>query len=260
MNAATIANAAARIAQARKDGVRLDKLPADCQPDNADTGYAIQDALHDRLGTPVAGFKIGCTTAVMQRFLDIAQPCAGSILETDVHKTPATLSHAAFRRVGVECEIAVRLGTALPPSGAPYTRHTVADAVASCMAAIEIVDDRYVDYKALDAPTLIADDFFGAGCVLGPEVVDWQSLDLAAADGMMTINGSEVGRGTGAHVMGHPFEALAWLANTRAERGLGLAANDIILTGSIVETHWLAAGDRVAIEIAGLGTAEVTLD
>ncbi len=55
----------------------------------------------------------------------------------------------------------------LPPIDRPYTQENVADAVGAMAAGIEIVDDRYVDYKSLDTPTLIADDFFDAGCVIG---------------------------------------------------------------------------------------------
>ena len=158
--------------------------------------------------------------------------------------------------MGVECEIAVRLHRDLPADEAPYDRRMVTDAVATCMAAIEIVDDRYVDYTALNAPTLIADDFFGAGCVLGTPHSDWQALDLAAIAAAMRVNGHEIGSGTGAQVMGHPFEALAWLANTLARRGRALRKDQIVLTGSIVETQWVARGDHVLVEIDGLGIAE----
>ncbi len=68
----------------------------------------------------------------------------------------------------------------LTPAQAPFDREAVAAAVAACMAGMEIVDDRYVDYKSLDTPTLIADDFFDAGCVLGAPVADWRALDLSA--------------------------------------------------------------------------------
>lgn len=254
-----IAYAAELLSQARQYSARFNAFPPACRPPDMDAGYAVQDALHDQLGLPVAGYKIGCTTAVMQRFLGIDQPCAGQILAQDVHESPAALAHGAFRRVGVECEIAVRLGADLPPGGAPYDRDSVGRAVESCMAAIEIVDDRYVDYKALDAPTLVADDFFGAGCVLGTPLSDWHRLDLATLEGAMAINGTDIGRGVGAHVMGHPFEALAWLANTLARRGRGLAAGDVVLTGSIVETRWLDPGDRVTVAIDGLGEAEASL-
>jgi 2-keto-4-pentenoate hydratase len=51
-------------------------------------------------------------------------------------------------RVGVECEIAVELCAeiAARPDGKPHTRETVLSAVRRACAAIEIVDDRYVDY------------------------------------------------------------------------------------------------------------------
>ena len=252
-----IARAAGALARARRESVRFDALPEDCQIPDMSAGYAVQDALHEALGIPVAGYKIGCTTAVMQKFLKIDQPCGGGIQATDIFSSPATLPHNQYRRVGVECEIATRLGRDLLPSDAPFTRDTVADAVSACIPAIEIVDDRYVDYPSLNAATLIADDFFGAGCVLGPARSDWQALDLPTTNAAMRVNGAEVGAGTGMQVMGHPFEALAWLANTLSQRGCGLRKDQIVLTGSIVETQWVGAGDTVTVVVDGLGEAEV---
>ena len=126
------------------------------------------------------------------------------------------------------------------------------------MAAIEIVDDRYVDYKKLDTPTLIADDFFNAGAVLGPAAEHWDELNLASLGGRMRINGEGVGQGGCADILGHPLNALAWLANTFNARGRSLHAGDIVLLGSIVQTRWLDAGDVVEVEIDGLGKAKAS--
>jgi 2-oxo-3-hexenedioate decarboxylase/2-keto-4-pentenoate hydratase len=71
----------------------------------------------------------------------------------------------------------------------------------------------------------------------------------------MTIAGSEVGRGRGGDILGHPLEALAWLANGLAGRGRSLQAGDFVLLGSVVQTRWVEAGALVEIEIAGLGRA-----
>jgi len=136
----------------------------------------------------------------------------------------------------------------------------VAHAVAAVMAGMEIVDDRYVDYKTLDTPTLIADDFFDAGCVLGAPVRDWRRLDIASLAGTTRINDAEVGRGRGADVMGHPFNALAWLATTLAKRGRSLRAGEFVFTGSVVETKWANRGDRVLMEIEGLGKVEAVFE
>ena len=97
-------------------------------------------------------------------------------------------------------------------------------AVAGAMAAIEIVEDRYRDYAALAAPTLVADDFFGAGCVLGEERSDGRALDLSQVSARMLIDGREVGRGRGSDILGDPLSALLWLANDGARRGRALAA------------------------------------
>ncbi|MCH8036590.1 MAG: fumarylacetoacetate hydrolase family protein, partial [Proteobacteria bacterium] len=165
-----------------------------------------------------------------------------------------------YCRVGVECEIVVRLGASLPAERAPYTRDTVAGAVAACMAGIEVVDDRYEDFRSLDIWTLAADDFFNAGCVLGAPVADFADLDLAALAGRMTINGAEVGQGLGRDVLGHPLEALAWYANLQAGRGQALPAGAFVMLGSVVETQWLRAGDRVEVFVEGLGRARADFD
>ena len=64
-----------------------------------------------------------------------------------------------------------------------------------------------------------------------------------------------VGTGLGAAVMGHPLEAVAWLANALAARGQNLAAGQIVLSGSFVAVHWIDAYPTEAvIEVDGLGT------
>jgi 2-keto-4-pentenoate hydratase len=175
-----------------------------------------------------------------------------------VQEGHARVRHRDYVRVGAECEIAVRLGADLGPAGAPFDRERVAPAVDAVLAAMEIVDDRYRDYRTLGVATLIADDFFNAGCVLGPPVTRGRALDLSGLRGITRLNGTEVGRGEGRAVMGHPFEALAWLANLRAGLGLGLRAGDFVLLGSVVETRWVSPGDEVTVAIEGLGEVRAT--
>ena len=259
MPADAIERAAALLAGARLAGSRIERLPADCRPPDEAAAYAVQDALHLKLSAAgcgaLAGHKIGCTTPVMQQFLNIANPCAGGVFAPTVQHRHGTFRHADFLHVGVECEIAVRLAKPLPAEGAPYDRNSVAAAVGACMASIEVVDDRYQDYRSLDTPTLIADDFFNAGCVLGTPVENWRELNLARVVGRMRINGAEVGNGTGGDILGHPLEALAWLADALAARGRELKSGEFVLLGSVVQTQWVAAGDLVEVEIDGLGQA-----
>lgn len=264
MNEGQLEAAVDWLAKARHAQERVEHLPENVRPRGEAEAYQIQDRLHARLqairGTRRIGRKIGCTTDVMQRYLRINSPCAGGLFEDSVHKTPAQLDYSHFRRVGVECEIAVRLEDDLPTTAKPHHRDSVGVAIKSCMAAIEIVDDRYLDYSTFDTPTLIADDFFNAGAVLGPEVEDWRSMDLAGLKGGMTVDGKLIGEGLGAAILGHPFEALAWLANALNARGQALRAGELVMLGSLVQTQWLDRGQRAEITIDGLGGAAVRFD
>jgi len=104
-----------------------------------------------------------------------------------------------------------------------------------------------------------ADNAWNAGVVLGEPVTGWQGIDLVAASGAMTINGQPAGEGKGGDVLGHPLEALAWLANTLAERGKSLQKDMIIMTGSIVSTKFLKKGDEARFSIDTLGEARLTV-
>src|SRR4030088_2474699 len=208
--------AAKIIASARRSRKKLASLEPDLAPRDEAEGYQIQRAVHDLLlpylGAMV-GYKIGCTSAVMQQYLDIPHPCGGGVFANGVHDSGAALRAGDFGRVGVECEIAVKLARDLPASEAPFTAEWVAEAIEAYYPAIEIVDDRYVQWETMGAPTLVADDFFAAGCVLGKAIARSAAPDLLEVAGRAVINGSEVGRGTGADVSCHPHTALASLAN-----------------------------------------------
>lgn len=241
----------------RLDGGAIELLPERCRPRDVDEAYEIQAALDERLREalgPVVGHKIGCTNPKMQEYMGIRSPASGSIHQRMVKNLRGEFRHDTFVHPGVECELAVRLSTPLPASRAPYTRASVADAVDTVMPAFEIVDSRFEDFRAIGAPSLIADDFFDAGCVLGPPAVTWRSLDLAKLKGSITINGKLVSSGESGQVMGHPFEALAWLANEFARRGRGLKAGEFVMTGSIADVIWVAAGDVAVGTIDGLGS------
>ena len=135
----------------------------------------------------------------------------------------------------------------------------VSGAVEALMPAFELVDDRGADYSNLFFLGVVADNTWNAGVVLGPQVTNWQDIDLAAAGGEMIINGQQAGAGKGSDALGHPLMALAWLANTLAARGKSLSQDMIVMTGSIVSTKFLNAGDMATVSIEGLGEARLTV-
>lgn len=249
--------AAQLIAAARQAHVPLAPLPETCRPETLDDGYSVQEVLHGilterRAGNRV-GYKIGCTTAVMQENLGIDHPCAGSVSAADVFSGTAELDRAKYVQPGIECEIGVVMACDLDPAGAPFDRDSVRSFIGAVMPAIEIVDNRYQGGTAIGIPTLIADDFFGAGAVLGAPLHDWQDIDLAQLSGRVSVDGQERDAGVGAAVMGHPLEAVAWFANLKAARGEILKAGEFILTGSLTVVQWIEGAVEVSIDIDRLG-------
>jgi 2-keto-4-pentenoate hydratase len=247
------------IATRRLAGRSIADLPSSLKPADEETGYAVQAALRDRLtaslGPPI-GWKVGATTAAMQSLLNVPAPCAGQMLRGGLHRGAAILPYAAFCRVGVECEIAMELVRPLGDAG-PVDAAAAAAAVGRIFPAAEIVDDRYGDFRNFGVPALIADFFFHHGVVLGDPVAGWQDMDLGAAVGTTRANGAVKTTGRGADVLGHPMRSLAWLANRLRDLGHILEPGQIVMTGSLPLPYWAAAGDRVEIEIGGLGAVRI---
>src|SRR3954469_16165450 len=102
-----ILEAAKAVASARRDLVPLRPLAAEIAPRDETEGYRVQDAVHAVLAGevgPLVGYKIGCTSAVMQSYLGIPHPCGGGVFSRGVHSSGVSLRHGDYIRVGVECE------------------------------------------------------------------------------------------------------------------------------------------------------------
>ncbi len=251
---------AERISALFRERRQIDILPAELMPADLDEAYRIRQIFEEieseRGRGAVAGYKIGLTTPIMQKLCGVGEPVYGAIFAGEVHHGRAELAVGNYCRLGIETEIAVRLGEDLPQGGDP---DRVSRAVESCMAAIELLEDLRHDYKRLSAAAMVAGNVWNAGVVLAPPVTDWRRLDLAQLSARLTINGREIGRGHGGDVMGNPLNALAWLADKRAAEGTPLKRGTIMMTGSMVPIQFPLRGDRAVVEVEGLGTAELVL-
>jgi 2-keto-4-pentenoate hydratase len=169
-----------------------------------DAAYAVQRAfvrrMREETGAAPIGYKIGLTSKRMQAMCGIDQPIAGVVLANRRHASGAVLPAAQFGRVGLEFEIGVRLGRDLPAALAPFTRDAVAAAVDAVAPAVELVDDRHADYKRLEVVSLVADNSWNGGIVLGDFRTGWP--ELASITGIVRKDGVEVDRGLGSDVLG----------------------------------------------------------
>ena len=257
--------AAKHLFDAHERRERFTPLPERIAPRTAAEAYGIQDAFvalrAQKLGA-IAGYKIALTSAEMRRFVGVDAPQAGMMFEALIRRSPARIRAADYVRPIIEFEIGVEIGEDLPAADRPFSRDRISKAVGAVMAAMEIADDRDADYKQLVQHPLhlVADNSWNEGAVLGAPVKDWHPIDLAGVRGVATINGINVGEGRGADCMGHPLDALAWLADHLASIGRGLLRSDVVITGSIITSKFVKAGDLVRFDVERLGSVELQVD
>lgn len=227
---------------------------------NLGAAYDAQDAFVDLLlrseRTAVWGYKLGLTAVSMQEISGITHPVAGVILLNTVSNSPHRLTLATFSRLALEFEVAVRLSQDLCGPGT-IGLEQVAEATDGIAPAIELVDVRDADLAAIDILSLVAQNAWSTGSVVGQFQKSWP--DLTSIIGRIALNGENIDGGTGSMALGHPFASVAWLANHFIARGKILKAGSIVLTGNIARVHFPTAGQRYRFILEGLGGVEVEI-
>jgi 2-keto-4-pentenoate hydratase len=257
MTQAEIEEAVELLIAARGDHRRLDAFPPTCRPQSFEDGHTIQEAFVKAWGVPVAGYKIGCTSAEAQKMLGAPGPFPGRVFAPVLLKSPAKVAAKAFHRLGIEPEFAFTLARALPSRPAQYTRDEVAGAVAALHGAIEIVDGRWLDWIKAGVASIVADNGANGALILGPAVSDWRAIDLPKAKATLRFGDTFIAEGTGAAVLGNPLDALVWLANHLSARGFGLKAGDAVTTGTVASINFAEPGMTVTADFGAIGKVEL---
>jgi len=216
--------------------------------DAYDVQLALQD-LHIANRGNIAGRKIALSSKTMQQMVGLDDPIAGGFFAGDVSLSPATIKADDFVRLGLEFELAIELNADVVPQTQVHTSQSAYGYVAAVRPAFELIEDRNADYTNLDPFTLIADNAWCGGVVLGQTLDNWRELDLNDISSVV----SQIGRpdesaNTGAAA---PLGSLAWVFNHFNERGIPLSKGEHIITGSAVRTRFPVPGDRFTYNVAG---------
>jgi 2-keto-4-pentenoate hydratase len=236
---------------ARRSGRRIDALPPGLVPATAEQAYAVQDKVAAALGR-IVGWKVGAASPE-------AEPNCAPLFADLVAASPARWPAARFPLRGIEGELAFRFGRSLPPRAESYGEDEVWDAVDTLHPAIELVDSRFADFRAMDKLALLADNQSNGAFCHGAPIGQWRDVDFLRQPASLVIDGKEAASAVGGNAAGHPRRLLAWLANHCAGRGRGLRAGDIVTTGTHTGLVFLAPGQTATVRFPGLGEAALTL-
>jgi len=238
---------------AERDRSEIRRITLD-HPD-LDTGdaYRILDelvALKQGAGQLPVGYKLGYTSEAMRRQMGVHEPSYGVLFDTMMMKSGANLAMNELIHPKVEAEIAFILKKDV--KGPDITADAVLAATDCVLPALEVVDSRYIDYK-FTSVDVIADNNSAARVILGGKRFDPDAVDLKAVRVNLWCNGQLTEKGVGTDVLGHPAEAVAWLANFLAGRGKYLAQGHIVISGGMTQAVDLERGDEVHTCFGELG-------
>jgi 2-keto-4-pentenoate hydratase len=238
---------AARHLCAARRGPPLHELPPSCRPQSDADAYQVQEAVARQLGHTIGGWKVGAASAAGGAF------CAPIWMQM-IRPSPASYTAGELRLIGIEAEIAFRIGRDLPARAAAYERAEVA-AGAALHPAIEVVDSRYADFRSLDRLSILADNFANGGLVFGAAVADWERLDLSRIAITVTEDDEPFADSAGAAAR-DPIAALVDFANLMNERG-GTPAGAFVTTGSWTGLVFTRRGAQIVADFGPLGRVEV---
>ena len=236
-----IATIARQLTAARRSGSRITLTDT---PRDVEEGFAVQEQIAAALASPVAGWKVNEWPDGRVVFAPILQAgvVAAGGLWTVTGGEPA----------GIELEIAFRMARDVPPEATP---EQVLDCIASAHVVYELCQSHLADPAAAPRHVGLADFISNVGLVVGPEFTEWRTRDLKSVPGRLLVDGKLHCEGRSAD----PIRALQLLPAALATRGKGLAAGQVVITGSLIGMNWLKGRHTLTGIIDGLGEIGLNL-
>lgn len=217
--------------------------------------YAVQAALFAAKGVDLAGWKIGLTGQAIRDAMEAIEPAAGMLAPADILRGPVSIALDGGEHY-VEAELVFEIAANLPVSSAPFGQGDVAAVIGAVHVGIELVQSRFAS-SDLPLALLIADNCMADRLLVGDKIAD--QWDTRFADMGMTLHGpgANIVLGSTAAVMGNPLDAVTWLANHLAGRGMSLRQGQLVSSGSCTGATLVKPGDRVTADLAGVASATI---
>ena len=168
-------------------------------------------SLREQNGEKIVGKKIGVTSDVVQKMLDVNQPDFGFLTDKMQIENKSTYKISQqLIQPRAEAEIAFVLNEDLRGPG--IRKEDVLSVTEKIFPCFEIVDSRINNWQIKIQDT-IADNASCGVFLLGDGLNYQNDYELDKLEVKVSKNGEYLSSGYGSAVQGHPAEAVAWLAN-----------------------------------------------
>ena len=253
-NDSILSEIARRLYRAHASGVQTDppcKNYSISHHDAVEIRRRFTALLAESCGDPI-GYKIGFTSCVIQEALGIDAPEHGRLFSSFRLDRRRPIEADSLCETYAEPEIAFEMARDL--AGPVESIREVLDATGCIRPAIEIVDSR-VGLARSNSRDMIADNVLASRVLLGEHEFDPGQLNLIDVP-IEIANGHDTYTGNTSNVMGHPAEAVAWLANRlNEEEGSDgvIRAGEIIMSGSCTRFIEAGVGMNIRADFGPLG-------
>ena len=213
-----IREAAKRLREAYDTSKPCDPIRTLLKNGDIDAAYEVQEInTKKRLkdGARLVGRKIGLTSKIVQKQLGVDRPDFGMLFDDMAVPDGEEVPAAKLIAPRVEGEIAYVLERDIKMERPTTT--DVINAVAYATPAIEIVDSRVRDWDIRIQDT-IADNASAVLYVLGNRKVGLEDFDGRLCGMVLENKGEPVSVGAGVACLGHPINAVRWLAEEMVRR------------------------------------------
>lgn len=246
--------------QAEQERKQVTAITVDHPDMTIEDAYAIQSAWKDiklQEGRKIVGHKIGLTSRVMQRIMNITESDFGFLTDDMVYADGSTIPTNNFLDPRIEVELAFILKKDL--KGPNVSLFDVLNATDYVIPALELIAarsfriDPNTGYKRTVKDT-ISDNAANGGIIMGGRAMKPDAIDLRWVAALLSKNGVIEESGVSAAVLNHPANGIAWLANKYADFDLSLKAGEIILAGSFTGAVKVKSGDTIHADFKEMGS------
>lgn len=249
-----IQTAADRLQDAYNTGVGCEPIRDLLSEGDIDAAYAVQEINTQRRlsdGARVVGRKIGLTSKLVQNQLGVDRPDFGILFDDMAVPDGEEVVRGNLLAPRVEAEITYTLEKDI--NFEKPTNSDVINAIGYAAASIEIVDSRIKDWNIKIQDT-VADNASAVLYVVGNQKVQIDEFDGRLCGMVMECRGEPVSVGAGAACLGHPINAVRWLAEEMVKRGHPLSAGDVVMSGALGPMVSVEFGQVYEVRISGMGS------
>lgn len=218
---------------------------------------AVQAAALSRYANDVKGYALAGTSELCRRSLGLRQPIFVPIADNACFRDQC---HIVLPEgtIGAQSELAFTMG-AMPSNAEMISRQTIADSILACQPAIGLLGRRTRPSLETDLGA-IADFGLHVATICGPVATKLDAEKLDRLHMVARIDGKQVITATGDAVLGHPLNAVVWLARELGHQGHQLSAGDIVTTGSFGPVLQVLPGQHLAVEWEVVGEVSCWFD